>query len=287
MNYYQFHIGDFRSGTVNMTRLARWIYRDMMDVYYDLEKPLPLDLEVICEQVGATDDAERVIVERHLRFKFIKCDDGYRHKTCDRVISEYHKKSDTAKENGKLGGRPAKDRPNRNKPTGFPSGSDLDADGLAKESQSQTNHEPGTMNQEPSSVAKATADGVGDPKVISSSSNVVDMAMVRAILEEPEKQARITDPQEIIYGYGVPLLVNAGSTDKHARSFLGRLRKDHGDTKLIDTLRDCIKARPLEPTEWMAAALPPPGKAAPRNSRHTGFDKLDYNEGINADGTFD
>lgn len=73
-------------------------------------------------------------------------------------------------------------------------------------------------------------------------------------------------PDEIIFGYGIPLLVSAGSTDKAARSFLGGLRKHHGDDALIDTLRECLKAKPLQPTEWLAAALPPNGRPQARAS---------------------
>lgn len=64
-------------------------------------------------------------------------------------------------------------------------------------------------------------------------------------------------PDEIIFGYGVTLLINAGTAEKQARSFLGGLRKGHGDAALIDSLRECAKARPLQPLEWLAAALPP------------------------------
>jgi transcriptional regulator with AAA-type ATPase domain len=66
-------------------------------------------------------------------------------------------------------------------------------------------------------------------------------------------------PDEIIFGYGVPLLTNAGATDKSARSFLGSLRKAHGDETLVNTLRDCLRAKPLQPLEWLAKALPPDG----------------------------
>jgi hypothetical protein len=80
--------------------------------------------------------------------------------------------------------------------------------------------------------------------------------------EVPPKPAM--DPAEIIFGYGVPLLVSGGSTDKAARSFLGALRKVYGDPKVVDALRDCIRAKPLEPTEWLAKALPPkPAKTSP------------------------
>lgn len=66
-------------------------------------------------------------------------------------------------------------------------------------------------------------------------------------------------PDEIIFGYGVPLLTNAGSTDRSARSFLGSLRKAHGDEILVNTLRECIRAKPIQPLEWLAKALPPDG----------------------------
>lgn len=71
-------------------------------------------------------------------------------------------------------------------------------------------------------------------------------------------------PDEIIFGYGLAMLTNAGTADKTARSFLGGLRKAHGDDVLIDTLRDCAKAKPLQPLEWLAAALPPAGRAKPK-----------------------
>ena len=71
------------------------------------------------------------------------------------------------------------------------------------------------------------------------------------------KRAKETDPEIIIFSYGVPLLVSAGSTDKAARSFLGGLRKVHGDEALIQGLRDCIKAKPVQPLEWLAKVLPP------------------------------
>ena len=64
---------------------------------------------------------------------------------------------------------------------------------------------------------------------------------------------------EIIFGYGVPLLTNAGTLEKSARSFLGGLRKAHGDEMLVNTLRDCIRVKPLQPLEWLAKALPPNG----------------------------
>lgn len=99
-------------------------------------------------------------------------------------------------------------------------------------------------------------------------------SVAKATGGEPPKKAepkppKVTDPEEIIFGYGVPMLTAAGSTDKHARSFLGMLRKEHGDASLIDKLRECTKAKPLQPLEWLAGALPPKSGPGRQNAQET------------------
>jgi len=147
MNYYPLHIGDMRSGTVNMSRQMRWIYRDMVDVYYDTEKPLPAELDVLCDMLGVESPEEIRIVERLLRFKFTQSEDGYHHARCDREIAAYHAKADVAKANGKRGGRPPKADRNQKEPSGFQAGSDVDATANPVACGSQTNQEPITNNQ--------------------------------------------------------------------------------------------------------------------------------------------
>lgn len=75
---------------------------------------------------------------------------------------------------------------------------------------------------------------------------------------QPPKAPKITDPKEIIFGYGVSMLVNAGTSDKQARTFLGGLAKTHGEAELVNKLRECAQAKPLQPLTWLAAAMPPP-----------------------------
>ncbi|MBR8443252.1 YdaU family protein [Burkholderia cenocepacia] len=172
MNYYPHHIGDFRSGTVNMTRVERWIYRDLIDVYYDTEKPLPLDLDAVCYAVGVSAEDERRAVANLLRFKFTQTDAGYVHDRCEIEIAAYRLRAETAQENGKKGGRPkkrtatgsgAKQNPSetQEKPTGFPSGSNPDASGPPDITGSKTNQEPITNNQEVN-ISGGTAQAVGD-----------------------------------------------------------------------------------------------------------------------------
>lgn len=160
MNYYPHHIGDFRSGTVNMGRVERWIYRDLLDVCYDTEQPLSLDLDKVCYDVGVTSDDERQMVANLLRFKFTKTDDGYVHERCQAEIAAYQANAEKNRENGAKGGRPpkkpkathlgAKQNPpeTQPKPSGFPAGSDSDASGNPSETHWKGNQEPITNNQE-------------------------------------------------------------------------------------------------------------------------------------------
>jgi uncharacterized protein YdaU (DUF1376 family) len=143
VNFYQHHIGDFRSGTINMTRLERWIYRDMTDVYYDKEKALPNDLDLVCNSVGARTDEERKIVEDLLRFKFKLQDDGWHHDRCDEEIAQYHAKAEAARDNGKRGGRPSIKTQAEPKITQPVSENNPALTG------SEANHKPVTSNQEP------------------------------------------------------------------------------------------------------------------------------------------
>ena len=101
----------------------------------------------------------------------------------------------------------------------------------------------------------------------------------------PEPAPVPLTPDEIIFTYGLPMLTNAGTAEKQARSFLGGLRKSHGDTALIDKLRECLKVKPVQPLEWLAAALPPSGSGK-SSGKHSGFDSVDYRAGVTADGRF-
>ena len=76
------------------------------------------------------------------------------------------------------------------------------------------------------------------------------------------------DNAETIFSYGVPMLVAAGTSEKHARSFLGKLRKSHGDEAVIRGLRECYRLKPMQPIEYLGRLLPPEG--APVAAHETG-----------------
>lgn len=91
----------------------------------------------------------------------------------------------------------------------------------------------------------------------SSSSSDISVPIGTGSGTPPPQHPQQLLPDEIIFGYGLAMLTNAGTAEKHARSFLGGLRKQHGDVALVNKLRECARAKPLQPLEWLAAALPP------------------------------
>lgn len=99
-----------------------------------------------------------------------------------------------------------------------------------------------------------------------SSSSSSSSTSVSSVPNGTDAKASLT-PEEVIWTYGVPLLVNAGSTEKHARSFLGGLRKGRDDSEVVDALRACIRAKALQPLEYLAAALPPAGTKTKPNAQ--------------------
>lgn len=112
-------------------------------------------------------------------------------------------------------------------------------------------------------ATKRKRQGQGDPDVLSLPDGRASPASP-AIPASPV--GRESSCGEIIFGYGLSLLVNSGTPERQARSFLGGLRKAHGDEALVDRLRACAQARPLQPLEWLAAALPPPSARKERGA---------------------
>ena len=89
MNWYPHHIGDFDKATRHLTRLERSIYRDLLDLYYDTEKPLPIDTAWICRRIIASSNEESTAVEQVLNEFFIKTPDSWFHVRCDSEIVDF------------------------------------------------------------------------------------------------------------------------------------------------------------------------------------------------------
>lgn len=96
MNFYQHHIGDFNNATRHLTRVERSIYRDLIELYYDTEAPLMLDLDRLARRVLVGDE-DRSALQDILDEFFICTDDGWHNKRCDEEIAKYRDKQSKAK----------------------------------------------------------------------------------------------------------------------------------------------------------------------------------------------
>ena len=136
MHYYPKNIGDYRRDTMNLSLLEHGVYMTLIDHYTLNEEPFSLDQLDVCWLIGARSEDEKTAVCLILSKFFVQTDDGYSHKRCDEEIAKFKLNLDTARENGRKGGRP---KPNNN-PTLTQQEPNLK---LTK------NQEPITNNQEP------------------------------------------------------------------------------------------------------------------------------------------
>lgn len=86
---YQFHIGDFNRETRHLSRLERGIYRDLLDIYYETERPIVCDINKIFRLVMAITNEERTSVEQVLNEFFHKTERGYVQVRCELEIERY------------------------------------------------------------------------------------------------------------------------------------------------------------------------------------------------------
>ncbi len=108
MHYYQFNIASFCLHTAHLTLEEEAVYRRLLDFYYDTEKPIPTETQSVIRRlrlVNYTAQVEQVLSEF-----FTLEGDGWHNFRCDIEIKAYQAKADSARKNGKKGGRPPKNK---------------------------------------------------------------------------------------------------------------------------------------------------------------------------------
>ena len=89
VKHYPHHISDFSHATRHLNRIERSIYRDLIELYYETETQLPLDLVWICRKVLAHSNEESTAVEQALKEFFTETPTGYYHARCEEEIEAY------------------------------------------------------------------------------------------------------------------------------------------------------------------------------------------------------
>jgi uncharacterized protein YdaU (DUF1376 family) len=150
LNYFPFHIGDYRAATAHLTNEEDLAYRRLIEMYYDTEQPIPEITQSVSRRLRVATEALNAVLQDF----FILKNGAYHHARCDHEIAEYNKKADIARANGRNGGR-RKAAPVLEK---NPVGSLSVATKNPTLTQALANQEPITNNQEPKGErAKALA----------------------------------------------------------------------------------------------------------------------------------
>lgn len=93
MNHYPRHLGDYLKKTLALSMQEDGAYTRLTDVYYDTEKPLPLDHRELHKLTRCSSVSDRKAVDKILARYFERRDDGYHQKRCDEEIAKYQGKS--------------------------------------------------------------------------------------------------------------------------------------------------------------------------------------------------
>ena len=104
MHYFAFNIPTWSLHTSHLSLEEEAVYFRLLNYYYDTELPLPKEMSPVIRRMRLND--VEGIVKAILSEYFTLEDDGYHNHRADFEISEYRKKADRARTNGKRGGRP-------------------------------------------------------------------------------------------------------------------------------------------------------------------------------------
>lgn len=171
MNYYQHHIGDFNNATRHLSLVERAIYRDLLDMYYDTEKPIDAsNLERLARRLQCTTEDQTAALKYVLEEFFTLQDGAYINNRCEREIAEYHGKRKQASDAGKASAKKRAEKkqqdPNGGSSNAKQSNDDSSTDVEDQSNENSTtveaalnenltdeqptiNHKPLTINQEP------------------------------------------------------------------------------------------------------------------------------------------
>ena len=93
---------------MHLTLLEHGVYRQILDLYYLTESPIPTETEVVFRRLLARSDEEKSTVISILQEFFKPTTKGWIHTRCDEEIAIYKGRVCRAQSNWKLGGRPKK-----------------------------------------------------------------------------------------------------------------------------------------------------------------------------------
>lgn len=87
MKHYPHHIGDFDKATRHLTRIERSVYRDLIDLYCETEKPIPLETHPVSIRL----QVDIQTIQSVLAEFFTKTPSGWWSDVCSQKIEDYYR----------------------------------------------------------------------------------------------------------------------------------------------------------------------------------------------------
>ena len=168
MHYYQHNIKSFNSATRHLTRVERSLYRDLIELYYDTEQPLPADdFDRLARRVMAVSEEEKQALTYVLSEFFEKTGDVWSHDKCDEELDKYREaataKSRAGKASAEARRKKAEARKGKRKGANEQDLTDVEQplNTCSTDEQLTNNHKPLTNNHKPRASASQDSNGVG------------------------------------------------------------------------------------------------------------------------------
>ena len=289
MKHYPHHIGDFDKATRHLTRIERSIYRDLIELYYDTEQMIPLDLAAVCRRILARSNEESTAVEQTLNEFFTKTATGWYHDRCEAVLDEYRSNTSQRAMAGKASAEAKRLKKmqiiNARSTTVEPplvirsaAVEQTSPPVLTEFNGEATNHKPITNNHINTAAAEKPAAVEIIPPLI----------LDPVINPDPVKPppGPLT-PKEIIFTNGLRLLTKARVPEGSARALLGKWCKTYPEPLIVQVISAAEIESPIDPKSWISKALAQRMASTTRSGLpHSDFGAIDYSKGVSHDGAF-
>ncbi len=147
MHSYQHNIKTFNNATRHLTRVERSLYRDLIELYYDSEKPLPADnFDRLARLALANSDEEKAALRYVLSEFFNESNGFYVHDYCDEQIEKFYNNTTAKALAGKASAKARLEKQQQRKRERERENQTDDEQDLTGVEQNPTNQKPETRN---------------------------------------------------------------------------------------------------------------------------------------------
>ena len=234
MHYYKFNIGDYAKCTRHLSNLEDLAYRRLLELYYSDESPLANDVKKLSRLIMMRENEQEV--SNVLDDFFFLDNDQWKQNRVEQELDEYRAKAETARGNGKKGGRPKKPSNNPVGSENNPGGFEKKPDSNPEITGSKANHKPLTIKQEPLTINQ------GKSKDLSPCSDDEKQIALTDLESYEKSMSEDFDPVTEIFNYWLEVMdkkSNTAFSDKRVKAIKKRLKDGYSISDIKTAIFNC------------------------------------------------